>query len=149
MTNSFHTKHVMIPQNRVMNLLSRSPKLSVVRSLTMDSWSHKGILSMLEGGNKQLNDFFDRHGLSSSHDASNVMSQIEAHDHGHSQCYGNLTRDRYQTNAARFYKRNLSIHVQHVEESGEYKGRDWSRTKMKRIRKMRRVSNDTACTPEA
>jgi len=84
---------------------------SVVRSISMDSWSYSEVLSILEGGNKQLNDFFERHDLSSS------RSQYEIqHDEA--------SRNRYKTNAAMFYKTNLSLHVRRVEESGAYKGRD-------------------------
>lgn len=102
-------------------------QLSTVRSITMDSWSHKDVLALLEGGNKQLNDFFDRHDLSMS--SSSVISTKNIHDQDQSQ--GQVV-DRYQTNAAMFYRKNLSRHVQRVEESGEYKGRSWSRRMVKR-----------------
>ena len=69
----------------------------------MDSWKHSEILAMLEGGNKQLGDFFNRHELSSSDDTS---------------------FNRYKTNAAKFYKKNLSLHVSQVMKSGTYKGRE-------------------------
>lgn len=91
-------------------------QLSKVRSITMDTWSHKGVLAMLEGGNKQLNDFFDRHGLSSSSIEGEVVG-------------------RYETNASKFYRKNLTVHVDHVAESGEYKGRDWSRRRTTRTRR--------------
>lgn len=90
----------------------------------MDSWSHSEVLSILEGGNKQLNDFFARHGLPSS--------RHEAEDE-------ETYRNRYRTNAAMFYRDNLSLHVGRVEQAGAYKGRHHSLTKKKtRRRKFKR-----------
>eukprot|EP00553_Chaetoceros_curvisetus_P002685 CAMPEP_0204622976 /NCGR_PEP_ID=MMETSP0717-20131115/8699_1 /ASSEMBLY_ACC=CAM_ASM_000666 /TAXON_ID=230516 /ORGANISM="Chaetoceros curvisetus" /LENGTH=107 /DNA_ID=CAMNT_0051637889 /DNA_START=248 /DNA_END=571 /DNA_ORIENTATION=- len=89
----------------------------------MDSWSHRNVLAMLEGGNKQCSDFFDRHGLPSDNHDQEV--------------------DRYQTNAAMFYRNNLSLHIKHVEDLGEYKGRDWSR-KMRR-KKRKSSSSSSRC----
>lgn len=105
-------------------------QLSKVRSITMDSWSHQDVLAMLEGGNKQLSDFFSRHGLSCSQEFSSC-------DHG--QYFQDEVVNRYQTNAAMFYRNNLSLHIHHVEESGEYKGRDWSRRRMKKKNSRRKV----------
>lgn len=68
----------------------------------MDSWDHSDILTMLEGGNKQLNDFFNRHELN-----NNL-----------------LLTNRYRTNAAKFYRENLHDHVLNVVKGGEYKGRN-------------------------
>lgn len=104
-------------------------QLSVVRSITMDSWSHKDVLAMLEGGNKQLSDFFDRHGLS-------LPSASLGNNHDQNRGWGQVV-DRYHTNAAMFYRKNLSLHVKHVQELGEYKGRDWSR-RMTRRKKAKR-----------
>jgi len=106
-------------------------QMSVVRSITMDSWTHKNVLAMLEGGNKQLGDFFSRHGLSSSETHSHSPTiNTSAHTHSsHDDSNVNAIVDRYQTNAALFYKKNLSDHVDRVEKSGEYKGRDHSRKK--------------------
>ena len=59
---------------------------------------------MLEGGNKQLGDFFERHMLKVSNG------------------------DTYRTNAAKFYKQNLFAHVLTVGKSGEYLGRRSYRT---------------------
>ena len=69
----------------------------------MDSWKCSEVLAMLEGGNKQLGAFFERHQLSSKN--KNTM-------------------DTYRTNAAKFYKRNLLLHASKVENSGVYKGRE-------------------------
>lgn len=89
----------------------------------MDSWSYSEVLSMLEGGNKQLNDFYVRHGLPSPHmsdDDDNIMAG----------------RNRYKTNAAMFYRDNLSQHIARVHQRGLYKGRDHYR----KVKKARRKS---------
>ena len=73
---------------------------------------------MLEGGNKQLSGFFERHELSQQHNLDHVTMT-----------------NRYQTNAAKFYKKNLSHHVLRVMDAGRYMGRDAfrkSRQKKKR-----------------
>lgn len=101
-------------------------QLSVVRSVNMDSWSHQDVLAMLEGGNTQLNQFFDRHGLSMSSPTTIIHDKkIQV-------------VDRYETNAAKFYRKNLSLHVKQVKESGEYKGRDWSRRRRRRTKRENR-----------
>mmetsp|Transcript_26840 Transcript_26840/g.54948 ORF Transcript_26840/g.54948 Transcript_26840/m.54948 type:complete len:244 (-) Transcript_26840:478-1209(-) len=83
---------------------------SFVRSVTMDSWSHSQILSMLEGGNDQLGRFFDRHGL----------RRRKPED-------GNTTTERYRTGAARFYRHHLAEHVNNVSKMGLYLGREANR----------------------
>mmetsp|Transcript_10701 Transcript_10701/g.15918 ORF Transcript_10701/g.15918 Transcript_10701/m.15918 type:complete len:240 (-) Transcript_10701:169-888(-) len=91
-------------------------KVSFVRSISMDSWSHAQILAMLEGGNDQLKKFLQRHSLQGKDDL-------------------------YKTKAARFYREQLTLHVSRVCENGEYKGRDASRrlsTSPKRKSKKRR-----------
>ncbi len=90
----------------------------------MDSWKHSHILAMLEGGNKQLADFFERHGLSSP-----IVNTTPSNNAKESNMNFNTTNsisssNRYKTNAAKFYKTNLSHHVMKVIESGLYKGRD-------------------------
>ena len=84
----------------------------------MDSWSHSEVLSTLEGGNKQLNDFFERHNLPPS------FNQSE--------------KNRYKTNAAAFYRDNLCLHVQRVQNEGTYKGRHSFRKKTRRRRNLKR-----------
>lgn len=79
---------------------------SFVRSIRMDSWSHEQILSMLEGGNGQLKDFFERHSLG---ERSPMASK------------------RYHTKAALFYKVHLAKHVHCVANGGVYLGREASR----------------------
>lgn len=76
-------------------------KISFVKSVELDSWSYSEVLSMLEGGNQQLNGFFERHNL--------------------------FKVDKYNTNAARFYRDNLSGHVTMVSELGKYEGREVTR----------------------
>jgi hypothetical protein len=91
----------------------------------MDSWKHSDILTMLEGGNQQLEGFFSRHYLSSSI-KSNTLTKCNMYN-------------RYQTNAAKFYKKQLDLHVQIVIENGWYKGRQYNRemtkTKTKKKKK--------------
>jgi hypothetical protein len=82
----------------------------------MDSWKYSDVLAMLEGGNSQLGDFFTRHRLSSSYEMKNEDNNT---------CTSNIDMNfnRYKTNAAKFYKTNLSLHVSKVREGGVYKGR--------------------------
>lgn len=81
-------------------------RTSVVRSVELDAWSHSQVLSVLEGGNGQLDGFFSRHCLGRNSAKATT---------------------RYHTKAARFYKTNLSEHVRLVSESGQYRGREASR----------------------
>lgn len=37
--------------------------ISFVRSIEMDTWTEKELKSMTVGGNKELLDFFDKHGI--------------------------------------------------------------------------------------
>jgi len=81
-------------------------KTSVVRSVDLDAWTHTQVLAVLEGGNAQLEGFFDRHYLGrTSPKAVN----------------------RYHTKAAQFYATNLQQHVRMVSDAGEYRGREASR----------------------
>ena len=79
----------------------------------MDSWSDKEVLAMLEGGNKQLSDFFKRHSLIPCRSSASC-------DKVYKQQYDRV----YRTNAASFYRKNLSKHVDHIRESGDYRGRE-------------------------
>ena len=81
---------------------------SRVRSITMDAWSQAQVLSLLEGGNEQLQLFFDRHNLGKD----SIISD-----------------QRYRTKAAKFYRKSLAVHVMEISESGSYKGRQESRRK--------------------
>lgn len=77
----------------------------------MDSWSHSDVLAMLEGGNQQLDDFFCRHELSTS----------SAHSEEENTA---IMLNRYRTNAAKFYRKNLTLHTSRVSCKGKYNGRD-------------------------
>mmetsp|Transcript_29153 Transcript_29153/g.50346 ORF Transcript_29153/g.50346 Transcript_29153/m.50346 type:complete len:287 (-) Transcript_29153:694-1554(-) len=83
---------------------------SFIKSLTLDSWKQREILCMLEGGNEQLNMFFDRHGMGGGNATTSV---------------GVL--DRYKTKAASFYRHHLKSHANQVAEGGLYEGREASR----------------------
>mmetsp|Transcript_24900 Transcript_24900/g.33008 ORF Transcript_24900/g.33008 Transcript_24900/m.33008 type:complete len:323 (-) Transcript_24900:150-1118(-) len=112
-------------------------QFSFVRSISMDSWSHIQILSMLEGGNKQLSQFFERHSLGPS-----PKSQQQPR----SNSYPSYTRSnsapmiddivdkRYITKAAQFYREQLAVHVQRVAKDGEYKGREVARRQSKGVK---------------
>lgn len=94
-------------------------QISSVRSSTMDSWSHLQVLAMLEGGNLQLRNFFNRHKLNA--EAKKNCTGV-----------GPITKDnvtimRYKTKAALFYREQLTLHVNNVYNSGDYKGREASR----------------------
>lgn len=76
---------------------------SKVRSIEMDHWTHDQVLAMLEGGNRQLLDFFDRHQMDK------------------------MPTKRYHTKAAKFYREHLSKHVRKLTGHGPYQGREASR----------------------
>jgi hypothetical protein len=99
---------------------------SVVRSMTMDAWSHQQVLAMLEGGNSQMKGFFERHDLGQ---ASPLVSK------------------RYHTKAALFYKINLQKHVRRVAELGEYQGREFNRTKQVRSTSYRQHHQQQPAVP--
>ena len=80
---------------------------SRVRSISMDCWSHSQVLAMLEGGNEQLQNFYCRH------DMGEKSSKVFDH--------------RYQTKAARFYRRNMESHVAEIGQIGQWMGRAASR----------------------
>jgi hypothetical protein len=80
---------------------------SRVRSVSMDNWSYSQVLSMLEGGNEQLHNFYSRHLMCDN--KSKVFDR------------------RYQTKAARFYRINMEVHVANVGKFGQWKGRESSR----------------------
>ena len=111
--------------------------VSYVKSITLDSWKRKEILCMLEGGNGQLMQFFDRHGMGSS---SSSQQQHQQHQQqlllqgspttsGASSPRGNVgVLDRYKTKAASFYRQHLKSHAKQVAaKGGLYEGREASR----------------------
>jgi Putative GTPase activating protein for Arf len=79
---------------------------SKVRSLDMDHWTHEQVLAMLEGGNAQIAQFFERHSMGNATLAAN---------------------NRYHTKASLFYRTHLSKHVESVASAGAYQGREASR----------------------
>jgi hypothetical protein len=83
----------------------------------MDDWSQAEVLSMLEGGNAQLHEFFERHSLCADSDLANNNFLTKE----------NVMTMRYKTKAALFYRKQLGIHVANVLKSGAYQGREASR----------------------
>ena len=96
---------------------------SRVRSISMDTWSYTQVLSMLEGGNTQLQVFFSRHNL---------------HD----------TTTRYHTKAALFYRTHLNRHVTKVSNSGVYQGRNVSRRKQQQQKQEQKQTQVSTCRME-
>jgi hypothetical protein len=79
-------------------------------------------LAMLEGGNDQLNHFFDRHQMGNA---------------------SSLTAKRYHTKAGLFYRSNLSKHVELVSNKGIYEGREASRRKHNHVKKQQQQRMQT------
>jgi Putative GTPase activating protein for Arf len=94
--------------------------VSLVRSITMDEWSLEQVLAMLEGGNGQLAGFFGRHHLTT--DTCLATSKTITRE--------NVTRLRYKTKAALFYRQQMNVHVSNVLEAGPYRGRETSRNRL-------------------
>lgn len=87
---------------------------SFVKSLSMDSWKRREVLCMLEGGNRQLAAFLERHGV------------------GVPVCEGGARTDRYRTKAASFYRQHLKGHARGLaERCRPYEGREASRRQKK------------------
>jgi hypothetical protein len=95
---------------------------SFVKSVNMDAWSHSQVLAMLEGGNDQLNLFFDRHQMGNA---------------------SSFTAKRYHTKAGLFYRSNLSKHVELVSNKGIYEGREASRRKHNHVKKQQQQRMQT------
>ena len=115
-------------------------QISSVRSISMDEWSVLEVISMLEGGNSQLGNFFERHNLTQSTCtvSSRTTSQESAAgtcststeeepDDGRRITPENVTRLRYKTKAALFYRRQMELHVANILAHGPYRGREISR----------------------
>jgi hypothetical protein len=130
-------------------------QISSVRSIGMDEWSAREVVSMLEGGNRQLQSFFHRHCLTedslvrsnvsssssttTSHHRTTTglqqspqpQSQPPSHGDGTGGSGGlsrdNVQRIRYKTKAALFYRRQMEQHVQTILAAGPYRGRERSR----------------------
>ena len=92
--------------------------VSTVRSITMDHWTYSEILRMLEGGNAQLSQFFQRHHLDEAtcrcNESGGIMLQSKA------LTPQNVTLMRYKTKAALFYRQQLERHVVQLSRQGPY-----------------------------
>ena len=92
--------------------------VSTVRSITMDHWTYNEILRMLEGGNAQLSQFFQRHHLDKAtcrcNESGGIMLQSKA------LTPQNVTLMRYKTKAALFYRQQLERHVGQLALQGQY-----------------------------
>lgn len=96
-------------------------QVSCVRSLYMDEWSLPQILAMFEGGNEQILEFFGRHLLSP--EACSKIPNMPP-----TMTPQTVTRWRYKTKAALFYRQQMSLHVNQIlQSSGPYRGREMSR----------------------
>ena len=98
---------------------------SFVRSVDMDDWTADQVLAMLEGGNEQLQTFFDRHHMGRT---SSVAST------------------RYHTKASLFYRTHLSKHVASVVKQGRYRGREESRKRYSSKNKKERCADSATAT---
>jgi hypothetical protein len=101
-------------------------KVSCVRSLLMDEWTLGDLLCMLEGGNDQISTFFTRHHLSKE----SCPQQATTSTTGITK--ETVTKLRYKTKAAEFYRSHLSLHATKVIGAGPYKGREQSRCQVMR-----------------
>lgn len=117
---------------------------SFVRSVLMDSWSYAQILTMLEGGNDQLNTFFRRHSLTTTTTTTPLPTQTNGEDP--------VIDRRYRTKAAKFYREQLVVHVKKVLGKGKYLGRDATRARKPKepsSRRRRRRSKSRARQEES
>lgn len=92
---------------------SMGVNVSTVRSVTMDHWRYDEVVKMLEGGNRQLSSFFQRHNL--HRDCVEFQSPHLTS--------ANVATMRYKTKAALFYRQQLDQHVQQLLTQGPYQGR--------------------------
>ena len=77
---------------------------------------------MLEGGNEQLNTFFQRHSL-----APVESSPIPRTRNSRQPQADPIIEKRFKTKAAQFYREQLKVHIGRVKLSGEYQGREKAR----------------------
>ncbi|KAL3912595.1 MAG: hypothetical protein SGILL_006820, partial [Bacillariaceae sp.] len=112
---------------------------STVRHVTMDHWTYPQVIKMLEGGNQQLSQFFERHCLSKKEfikqqqqrqqQSNGCAATATAPSESSTSSSSVLTPDniavmRYKTKAALFYRQQLDHHVQHLLQNGKpYRGR--------------------------
>jgi len=99
--------------------------VSQVRSVSMDHWTHKEIVSMLEGGNAQLGGFFSLNALTKEELAkANKKSSTPRQT---TITVDNVTSLRYKTKAALFYKNQMEAHVERLLQK-PYRGRSRPQT---------------------
>lgn len=120
--------------------------VSRVRSITMDTWSHRDVLAMLEGGNDQLAKFFERHQLSPRN--SERSSDKVCLNSSKTVATVSSEELRYKTKAARFYRENLGKHVENIASSGEYQGREAARKRAGKQAKKRSKNECSESTNE-
>jgi hypothetical protein len=96
---------------------------SFVKSVSMDGWKVHEVLSMLEGGNEQLDQFFERHEMGKKSSGTTTAATPT------SPTASGTLLDRYKTKAASFYRQHLINHAKKLGEGGIYKGREASRSK--------------------
>ena len=108
--------------------------ISQVRSVSMDHWTHKEVVMMLEGGNAQLDGFFARNCLRKKEfEQREKISQKQQQQKptvprrgSYSLTAENVSEIRYRTKAAAFYKNQLEAHVGRLLEDPArkpYRGR--------------------------
>lgn len=108
-------------------------KTSFVRSINMDSWDYKQVLTMLEGGNDQLRKFFARHRMAiddniqsnyTSDELTTTMAIIPRSS-------TSILSRRYHTKAAKFCRDHLMMHFLTVASGAmsgtPYRGREANR----------------------
>jgi len=104
--------------------------ISQVRSVTLDHWTHREIVNMLEGGNAQLGGFFARNALTKEafEKQERLLQKQPQPPSGKPRLLtaDNVNSFRYKTKAALFYKNQLEAHVGKLLEDPvrkPYKGR--------------------------
>lgn len=106
-------------------------QVSCVRSIAMDHVSLVQLMALLEGGNAQLEAFFERHLLTSKTLAAQPPplspTRKSSTESATRITAENVTRLRYKTKAALFYRQHLSLHVDRILQAGPYQGREQSR----------------------
>eukprot|EP00539_Tryblionella_compressa_P007109 CAMPEP_0178757974 /NCGR_PEP_ID=MMETSP0744-20121128/14106_1 /TAXON_ID=913974 /ORGANISM="Nitzschia punctata, Strain CCMP561" /LENGTH=109 /DNA_ID=CAMNT_0020412243 /DNA_START=11 /DNA_END=340 /DNA_ORIENTATION=+ len=99
----------------------------------MDHWTYPQVIKMLEGGNKQLETFFERHALTKNTFVPQNTTNNNNNNHSDTNnnlTVANLSMMRYKTKAALFYRQQLDHHIQNLLENPKpYRGR---KTKVKR-----------------
>ena len=80
----------------------------------MDNWSQSQILSMLEGGNDQLNNFFHRY----SHPRCNYDLKYSGNNNRME-----IYERRYKSKSSQLYRNLLTKHVNKVISKGAYTGK--------------------------